>query len=439
MDVVDFKLLFESVPGLYLVLTPELMIVAVSDAYLQATMTRRDEIIGRYIFDVFPDNPDDGAATGVCNLRASLERVLLNRAVDTMAVQKYDIRRPEIRGGGFEKRYWSPVNAPAFDHDGKVKYIIHRVEDVTEFIELKQRDSEQGDPTDEFRIRGENLGSEVYMRAQEIQRMNKKLSEAHLQLREESRRKDEYLAILAHELRNPLAPLCTGLELIKDIQDEPALLKEVSETMARQLDHIVRLVDDLLDLSRFNEGKIILRKERVILAHMVNQAIEVSQSFIEKEGHHLTVTLPQDPVIIEADKTRMVQIVSNLLINSAKFTQGSGKIEFCAHQRRNEVTFVVRDTGIGIPQDKLETIFEMFFKLEDSINRFHGGLGIGLALVKQLVTLHGGSVKADSKGLGQGSEFIVSLPIAVEPDYVNSVASTVPCISTVATSSSGCC
>jgi len=138
MKAPDFQVLFESAPGSYLVLTPALTIVAVSDAYLKATMTKREEILGRGLFEVFPDNPDDPTATGVRNLRASLDRVLAHRVPDTMAVQKYDIRRSESEGGGFEERYWGPINSPVLGADGKVAYIIHRVEDVTEFICLKQ-------------------------------------------------------------------------------------------------------------------------------------------------------------------------------------------------------------------------------------------------------------------------------------------------------------
>src|SRR5467141_1895110 len=136
----DFQALFQSAPGLYLVLTPDLNIVAVSDAYLRATMTKREAILGRGIFDVFPDNPDDPAATGVRNLRTSLERVLQNKLSDSMAVQKYDIRKPESEGGEFEERYWSPVNSPVLGPNREVLYIIHRVEDVTKFIRLKHQE-----------------------------------------------------------------------------------------------------------------------------------------------------------------------------------------------------------------------------------------------------------------------------------------------------------
>src|SRR5881296_2629331 len=175
MKASDFQALFESAPGLYLVLTPALTIVAVSDAYLKATMTKREEILGRGLFEVFPDNPDDPAATGVRNLRASLDRVLTHRAPDTMAVQKYDIRRPESEGGGFEERYWSPVNSPVLGADGKVAYIIHRVEDVTAFVHLKQSGSEQYRITEELRSRAAEMEAEVFRRAQQIQEVNNQL------------------------------------------------------------------------------------------------------------------------------------------------------------------------------------------------------------------------------------------------------------------------
>jgi PAS domain S-box-containing protein len=171
----DFQALFESAPGLYLVLMPALTIVAVSDAYLRATMTKRGEILGRHLFDVFPDNPDDPTATGVSNLRASLNRVVHNRSSDAMAVQKYDIRRPESDGGGFEERHWSPVNSPVLGAKGEVAYIIHHVEDVTEFIRLKQTGSEQHRITEELRTRTGEMEAEIFRRVQQTQEVNSQL------------------------------------------------------------------------------------------------------------------------------------------------------------------------------------------------------------------------------------------------------------------------
>src|SRR5437867_4943244 len=174
----DFQVLFESAPGLYLVLTAALTIVAVSDAYLKATMTKREDILGRGLFEVFPDNPDDPTATGVRNLRASLDRVLTHRVPDTMAVQKYDIRRPESEGGGFEERYRSPVNSPVLGADGKIAYIIHRVEDVTEFIRLKQEESEQRRITERLQTRAAEMETDIFGRAQQVQMIERPLPRA---------------------------------------------------------------------------------------------------------------------------------------------------------------------------------------------------------------------------------------------------------------------
>lgn len=183
----DFRSLFESAPGLYLVLTPELKIVAVSDAYLQATMTQREAILGRGLFEVFPDNPDDPTATGVSNLSTSLQRALQNRTPDAMAVQKYDIRRPESEGGEFEERYWSPVNSPVFGPGGEITYLIHRVEDVTEFVRLKQLGIEQGKLTEELRTRAMQMEAEIFLRAQEVRQLeqaNQELARLYEKTRE---------------------------------------------------------------------------------------------------------------------------------------------------------------------------------------------------------------------------------------------------------------
>jgi PAS domain S-box-containing protein len=186
----NFQALFQSAPGLYLVLTPDLNIVAVSDAYLRATMTKREEILGRGIFDVFPDNPDDPSATGVRNLRTSLQRVIQDKTPDTMAVQKYDIRKPESEGGGFEERFWSPVNSPVFGSDKGVVYIIHRVEDVTEFVRLKQQTLEQEKLAEKLRTHAGQMEAEVYQRAAEVQGANRRLEAANQALlRELSERK----------------------------------------------------------------------------------------------------------------------------------------------------------------------------------------------------------------------------------------------------------
>lgn len=182
IPVSDFRLLFESAPGLYLVLAPDLRIVAASDAYLRATMTRRDDLLGRDIFDAFPDNPQDPTASGVRNLRASLERVLRHRTADTMAVQKYDIRRPEAEGGCFEERHWSPVNSPVFSPDRELVYIIHRVEDVTELVRLQEAGTEQSKLTEELRDRALRMEADIFLRSRELDEANERLRRANAEL-----------------------------------------------------------------------------------------------------------------------------------------------------------------------------------------------------------------------------------------------------------------
>jgi PAS domain S-box-containing protein len=235
-------------------------------------------------------------------------------------------------------------------------------------------------------------------------------------LRDADRRKDEFLATLAHELRNPLAPLRNGLQVMKLAGGNAAAVEQARGMMERQLAQMVRLIDDLLDVSRITRGKLELRRERVELASVVQSAVEGSRPLIEASAHRLTVSLPPEPVSLEADPVRLAQVLANLLTNAAKYTDAGGHIRLTAERQGGELVVAVRDNGIGLAAEHLPRLFEMFSQVAPALERSQGGLGIGLALVKGLVEMHGGTVEAHSEGPGRGSEFVVRLPEAVAGD-----------------------
>lgn len=233
------------------------------------------------------------------------------------------------------------------------------------------------------------------------------------QLREQDIRKDEFLATLAHELRNPLAPIRNGLQVLK-LSNRREATEQARMMMERQLEQMVRLVDDLLDVSRISRGKLELKKERVLLEAVLSSAVETSRPLIDQMGHELTVTLPNHSIFLDADLTRLAQVFLNLLNNSAKYMERGGHIWLTTELQGSDVVVSVKDTGIGIAADHLPHIFHMFSQVDRSLEKAQGGLGIGLTLVKRLLELHGGSIDARSEGLGQGSEFVVRLPVNVE-------------------------
>jgi PAS domain S-box-containing protein len=233
-------------------------------------------------------------------------------------------------------------------------------------------------------------------------------------LKEADQRKDEFLALLAHELRNPLAPIRNAVEILRAKGPPAPELRWAREVIDRQLEQMTRLVDDLLDVSRITRGKVELRKERIELSMVVGDAIEASRPLIEKWGHELTVTLPPEPVFLDADRTRIGQVLLNLLNNAAKYTDQGGHIWLTGERAGHQVVVRVRDTGVGIAPDMLPGIFEMFRQVDRSLERSRGGLGLGLTLARRLVELHGGTLVAHSPGADQGSEFVVQLPSAAE-------------------------
>jgi CheY-like chemotaxis protein len=229
-------------------------------------------------------------------------------------------------------------------------------------------------------------------------------------LREANRRKDEFLAILAHELRSPLAPLHSGLEIIRQLTTADPALTQTMNMMERQMRQLVRLVDDLRDASGITRGKLQLQLQPVVLERAVEQALEASRPILEAHGHHPIVHCRDDRLTVDGDPVRLAQILTNLLSNCAKYTEPGGTISLTVEREGDDAVISVADTGIGIPPDYLEDVFEMFSQVRVHHARSSGGLGIGLALVRRLAELHGGSVSAHSLGIGMGSTFTVRLP-----------------------------
>ena len=265
--------------------------------------------------------------------------------------------------------------------------------------------------------------AEIGQRAHALQEANLTL-EHEMQVRHRAeeallaadRRKDEFLATLAHELRNPLAPIRTGLDILRIRSGDAHATERATDIMERQLRQMVRLVDDLLDVSRINTGKFAIKMGRVELKAVVNDALEVVRSYIELHGHELVIELPDYPVFLHGDTTRLAQILSNLLNNAAKYTNRGGRLCLTARVEQRTLIVDVADNGIGIAPDMLDHVFDMFVQVDSTLARTNAGLGVGLSLARRLVELHGGSIQAHSAGTGRGSSFVVSLPIVVEAE-----------------------
>ena len=265
--------------------------------------------------------------------------------------------------------------------------------------------------------------AEIGRRSEALQTANRTL-EHEMEVRQRAeqalivadRRKDEFLATLAHELRNPLAPIRTGLDILRIRSGDAQATQRATDIMERQLRQMVRLVDDLLDVSRINTGKFTIKMGRVELKAVVNDALEVVRSYVELHGHELVLDLPDRPVFLHGDATRLAQILSNLLNNAAKYTNRGGRVELKGWVEDKTLVLEVADTGIGLAPDMLDSVFEMFVQVDSTLERSNAGLGVGLSLARKLVELHGGTIGAHSEGLGHGSRFVVRLPIVVDPE-----------------------
>jgi PAS domain S-box-containing protein len=347
------RLFIEHAPVAIAMFDRDMRYLAASRRWLTDFLQRDEDIVGRSHYEVFPDIPD-------------VWRKLHRRGLDG-EILRADDDRFERADGSVQWVRWEirPWHGP----DAAIGGIIIFAEDVTARKRAEER------------------------------------------VREADRRKDEFLAILAHELRNPLAPIRNSLHILRmtSARDSPA--DRVAEMMERQVNHMVRLVDDLMEVSRISRGKMELRKERVEVAAVVRNAVETSRPLIEAGRHRLLLEIPPDPLSVDGDFVRLTQVVANLLNNAAKYSDPGGEIRLAVQRDQGQVAISVRDRGRGIPPEMLPRVFDMFMQVDSRPSRTQGGLGIGLTLVKILVEMHGGRVEARSEGAGRGSEFVIRLPL----------------------------
>ncbi|HYX54249.1 MAG TPA: PAS domain S-box protein, partial [Candidatus Limnocylindrales bacterium] len=400
----DFKALFESAPGPCLVLAPDQTVIAASDAYLRAAGLERHQIAGRSLLDVFSHDSGSPIAAVVRNLGPSLRRVVQTGAEDTMPVQR-------IAG-----RYWRPVNSPVKARDGSVSYIIHQLEDVTELVQLKEKHA-LGEKS-RLELRAEPAATEgtVLVRARELEEINDKLRSANEELahmyqkaEEIYRLKTDLFASVSHELRTPLTLLLGPLD---DLLQSPGASIAASRTdlelMRRNSLRLLKLVNTLLDLSRIEAGR--LRGDYVPtdLTALTTDLASLFRPLVQKAGMAFDLALEQLGEPVYVDRTMWEKIILNLLSNAFKFTS-QGSISVSLQKTGNRAQLIVADTGIGIPEPDLPHIFERFFRGDTAGARSFEGSGIGLALVHELVRLHGGNIEVQTS-VAQGTAFTVSIP-----------------------------
>ncbi len=427
-DKVNYQTIFRSSPDLYLIVTPSFHIVDVSDAYLQATMVARDAILGRHVFDIFPSNRNDPNEDGLSHLRASFERVLKNKMPDVIAVQRYDIRRPESEGGGFEERYWSLVNSPVLNENNEVNLIIHRVKDVTDYVKAVKFKNEQSKVTEKLLTRTDEMEIEIYRRAQEIQEINNQLQAVIRSSEEANQGKSEFLAAMSHEIRTPLNGVIGMTNMLLDTVLTSAQ-KEYIDIIRISGEILLSVINDVLDFSKIESGNVELENLEFNLHTLIEDAVETIAASVYKKNIAIGTRIDSNvPMKVMGDSTRIRQILNNLLGNAAKFTE-KGEISINAHvvKTRKEdriyanktlVLFEVNDTGIGVIPEVREKLFKPFSQGDISTTRKYGGTGLGLIISKRLVEMMGGVIDLESIP-GVGSKFWFTLPFEIVSAEVN--------------------
>ncbi|MEV4129574.1 response regulator [Nocardia sp. NPDC049707] len=414
-EVVDYRALFEAAPGLYLALDPSLRIIAVTDAYVQATMTERRDILGREIFDVFPDDPNDPEAEGVRNLRVSLERVVHDRIADAMPVQRYDIRR---RDGSFEQRFWSPTNSPVLDETGRLLYIIHRVEDVTEFMRLQAAGAAQQEESSVLRASARQMEQEVFARAREVAETSRQLKEANAELahmyaraKELDDLKSQFFANVSHELRTQLMLiLAPARKLLEHAAlDEPS--HDDLEVIVRNAQVLLGQVNDLLDAAQLEAGALRLEYARVDVVDLVRLSAAFFETIALDRRIEFRVEAADQPVWADVDPEHVQRILVNLLSNAFKFTSDGGSVRCTIRGVEDRIVVEIADSGPGIPVAQRDAVFERFRQVDGGASRLVGGTGLGLSIVRDLAQLHRGAVTIADAPEG-GALIVVEIPRA---------------------------
>jgi len=406
--------LFESLPGLFLVLTPDLKVASASDAFLAATMTTREYIVGRGIFEIFPDNPDDPHATGVSKWRASLDRASRTAAPDTMAVLRYDIRRPD---GTFEERFWSPMNSPVFGPERRIDYLVLRVVDVTDFV---RRRSQSGSKPLEPLTRMEQMEAEIFQNSLELETANRKLLDANTQLRQANadaeaanQAKSVFLSTMSHEIRTPMNAILGYAQLMLRDSSIGKKGKANLEIIGRSGEHLMTLINDVLDMSRIEAGRIEVNPVTFNLSAMLNDLAAMFRLRAQSKGLRFEMLVDGESVpSLVADEGKIRQSFINLIGNAVKFTTSGHVILQVALDQRSTGLWLdarVEDTGVGISDEELQKLFEPFSQTRLG-REMQTGTGLGLAITRKFVRLMGGDVTVSSS-LGNGSVFHFEVPV----------------------------
>lgn len=410
----DYRAIVQSLPGLFVVMDAELRIVEVSNAYNRATMTRRDEMLGKTMFEVFPDNPGDPGADGAHNLHASLERVMKSAAADTMAVQKYDVRKQQQEGGEFEERYWSVINSPVLDDDGRIRYIIHKAEDVTEFIRLKQMGMEKNRFNGGLSEQATRMEAEIYERSREVaaasallKTTNQALAEAKAAAEAANVAKSSFLATMSHEIRTPMNGVLGMANLLRRTRLD-SRQQDYLEKIQASGEHLLAIINDILDFSKIEAGKIQLATDDFLLGDLISDTWSLVEERAKAKGLEQRTVCSHAKLFLRGDKTRLEQALVNFLGNAVKFTEKGSLALACRIEEETETGYLIRfevtDTGIGMNHEQQQRVFNAFEQADSSTNRKYQGTGLGLAITKRIAQVMGGETGVTSSP-GQGSTF----------------------------------